>query len=54
MSQPRITTSGSCISHTGRYLAAAEAFEQAIRARPTFTAAKTRAHDARMRVLTNR
>ena len=36
------------------YLAAAEAFEQAIRARPTFTAAKTRAHDARMRLLTNR
>lgn len=36
------------------YLAAALEFEQAIRARPTFTSAKTRAHDARMRVLTTR
>ena len=41
------------LSH-GEYLAAAEAFERAIQARPTFTAAKTRAHDARMRLLTKR
>lgn len=41
------------LSH-GRYLEAALEFEQAIKERPTFTAAKTRAHDARLRVLTAR
>ena len=34
------------------YLSAAGAFERAITARPSFTAAKTRAHTARMRALT--
>ena len=34
------------------YTRAAEAFEEAITARPGFTAAKTRAHEARMLVLT--
>lgn len=38
----------------GRYLDAALEFEEAIRQRPAFTAAKTRAHDARMRLLTIR
>jgi tetratricopeptide (TPR) repeat protein len=36
----------------GRYAAAAEAFEKAIEVRPAFTAAKQRAHNARMRSLT--
>jgi Flp pilus assembly protein TadD len=36
----------------GDHVAAAEAFEEAIRARPTFTAAKERAHVARLRVIT--
>jgi Flp pilus assembly protein TadD len=36
----------------GQYVSAAERFEAAIRARPTFTAAKTRAHAARVRALT--
>ncbi len=35
----------------GRYAEAAEAFEHAIEARPTYTAAKKRAHEARMRAL---
>jgi Flp pilus assembly protein TadD len=35
----------------GRYAEAAAAFQQAIDARPTFTAAKTRAHEARIRAL---
>ena len=39
---------------SGRYLDAALEFEEAIRQRPSFTAAKTRAHDARMRLLTSR
>jgi tetratricopeptide (TPR) repeat protein len=38
----------------GDYVSAAEAFEQAIKARPSFTAAKSRAHAARMRVLTGK
>jgi tetratricopeptide (TPR) repeat protein len=38
----------------GDYLAAAEAFEAAIRLRPTFTEAKTRAHLLRLYLLTNR
>ncbi|MEO7135061.1 MAG: tetratricopeptide repeat protein, partial [Vicinamibacterales bacterium] len=38
----------------GEYAAAARAFEQAIKARPDFTAAKTRAHEARLRLLTGR
>lgn len=36
----------------GDHRSAAEAFEEAIKARPTFTAAKTRAHAARLRLLT--
>jgi protein O-GlcNAc transferase len=36
----------------GEYAFAADAFEQAIKARPTFTAAKARAHAARLRLLT--
>ncbi len=36
----------------GDFLPAAEAFEQAIKARPTFNAAKARAHAARLRVMT--
>lgn len=36
----------------GDYVAAAEAFEAAIEARPSFTAAKARAHAARRRLLT--
>ena len=36
------------------YAAAARAFEQAIKTRPGFTAAKTRAHVARLRLLTRR
>ena len=36
----------------GEYASAADAFEQAIKARPTFTAAKARAHAARVRLLT--
>ena len=35
------------------YLRAAEAFEEAIAARPAFTAAKTRAHEARMLTITS-
>jgi tetratricopeptide (TPR) repeat protein len=35
----------------GRYESAAEQFEAAVKARPTFTAAKARAHAARMRML---
>ena len=35
----------------GRYSEAADAFQQAIDARPAFTAAKTRAHQARMKAL---
>ena len=38
----------------GRYESAADAFEAAIRARPTFTAAKTRAHMLRLYLLTSR
>jgi protein O-GlcNAc transferase len=38
----------------GEFAAAARAFEQAIKARPDFTAAKTRAHEARLRLLTGR
>ena len=38
----------------GRFRDAAAAFEEAIKARPTFTAAKSRAHEARMRSLKNR
>lgn len=38
----------------GDYASAAAAFEQAIKARPSFSAAKTRAHAARMRVLTEK
>jgi tetratricopeptide (TPR) repeat protein len=34
------------------YVSAAQAFEEAIRARPGFTAAKTRAHTAKQRLLT--
>jgi tetratricopeptide (TPR) repeat protein len=34
------------------YASAADSFEDAIKARPTFNAAKARAHDARMRALT--
>lgn len=36
------------------YLSAARAFEEAIKARPGFTAAKARAHGARQRLLTDR
>ena len=36
------------------YSSAADAFEEAIQARPDFTAAKTRAHAARMRVISGR
>ena len=36
------------------FSSAADAFEEAIQARPDFTAAKTRAHAARMRVITGR
>ena len=36
----------------GDYAAAAQAFEEAIRVRPSFAAAKTRAHAARLRLLT--
>jgi tetratricopeptide (TPR) repeat protein len=36
----------------GKYLLAARAFERAIVARPSFTAAKARAHGARLRLLT--
>lgn len=36
----------------GDYAAAAEAFEEAIKLRPSFAAAKTRAHAARLRLLT--
>jgi tetratricopeptide (TPR) repeat protein len=36
------------------YSSAADAFEEAIKARPDFTAAKTRAHAARMRVIIGR
>ncbi len=35
------------------YLKAAEAFEEAIAARPEFTAAKARAHEARMLAITS-
>ena len=38
----------------GDYSSAADAFEEAIQARPDFTAAKTRAHAARMRAITGR
>jgi protein O-GlcNAc transferase len=38
----------------GDYTAAAEAFEAAIKLRPTFTAAKKRAHALRLYLLTNR
>jgi protein O-GlcNAc transferase len=38
----------------GDYVSAATAFEQAIKARPSFSAAKSRAHAARMRVLTGK
>jgi tetratricopeptide (TPR) repeat protein len=38
----------------GEFDAAARAFEQAITLRPDFTAAKTRAHAARLRLLTGR
>jgi len=37
----------------GRYESAADAFEAAIRSRPTFTAAKTRAHALRLYLLTS-
>ena len=36
----------------GDYAAAAEAFEEAIKVRPSFAAAKTRAHAARLRLMT--
>jgi tetratricopeptide (TPR) repeat protein len=36
------------------YASAADAFEEAIKARPDFTAAKTRAHAARMRMISRR
>ena len=35
----------------GRYVEAGRAFQRAIDSRPAFTAAKTRAHEARMRAL---
>jgi tetratricopeptide (TPR) repeat protein len=38
----------------GEFAAAARAFEEAIKLRPDFTAAKTRAHAARLRLLTGR
>jgi tetratricopeptide (TPR) repeat protein len=38
----------------GEHAAAARAFEEAIKLRPDFTAAKTRAHAARLRLLTGR
>lgn len=45
---------GIVLLQDGEYAAAAGAFEDAIKARPDFTAAKTRAHQARVRMITGR
>ena len=44
----RPTTAASSTWRSRAYTRAAEAFEEAIAARPNFTAAKARAHEARM------